>query len=241
LGRSVVDELGRRGHEARVLARHAPQFRIDLSTGAGLKVALDGCEVVIDASNDASQAAGQTLIVGTERLLAAEAAAGVRHHVCISVVGCERIALRYFRLKLAQERLVEAGPTPWSIVRSTQFHEFVSAGLSSATRWGLLPVPRATVQSVAVSEVARVVASIAEAAPLHRCVLIAGPEQTELIDLARTWKASTGHHAFMFPISLPGSAGRALRAGALTVEAPDVVGSKSFHTWLTSETDHDHT
>jgi uncharacterized protein YbjT (DUF2867 family) len=106
LGRQVAEELRARGHEARVLSRSAPEYRVDLTTGAGLDKALDGCEVVIDASNNSSSSAAATLVEGTRRLLAAGRDAGIAHHVCMSVVGCELVPMGYFQAKAQQEDLV---------------------------------------------------------------------------------------------------------------------------------------
>ena len=137
LGSLVAAELGRRGHEIRVLRRSAPEYRVDLATGSGLADALAGCDVVVDASNNSSRHAAQILVDGSRRLLAAERAAGVGHHVCVSIVGCERVPMGYFQVKAEQEQVVEQGPVPWSMVRATQFHEYVLAMLtdsSSVTR-----------------------------------------------------------------------------------------------------------
>ena len=155
LGGHVASELRSRGHEVRVLSRRSPEYPVDLTTGEGLERALTGCDAVVDAANAAKQAA-RTLVDGSARLLAAEEAAGVGHHVGVSVVGCELLALGYFQVKARQERVIEQGPVPWSLVRATQFHELVAATFASADRWRVLPVPRAALQTVASAEVARV-------------------------------------------------------------------------------------
>ncbi|WP_406393526.1 SDR family oxidoreductase [Streptomyces sp. NBC_00887] len=96
LGRGIVGTLRSRGHRVRVLSRRSQEYRVDLTTGEGLDRALEGCDVVVDASNSTSpKGAAQTLVEGSRRLLAAEEAAGVRHHVCVSVVGCERVPFGY--------------------------------------------------------------------------------------------------------------------------------------------------
>jgi uncharacterized protein YbjT (DUF2867 family) len=101
LGRHVSTELRSRGHEIRVLSRTSPEYRVDLLTGAGLEPALSGCDVVVDASN-ASRKAAAVLVGGTRRLLAAEQAAGVGHHVCVSIVGCDQVPMGYYRVKTEQ-------------------------------------------------------------------------------------------------------------------------------------------
>jgi len=213
LGRRVTEELRSRGHDVRVLSRRSPDYRVDLTTGDGLAAALAGCDVVIDASNDASKHAARTLVEGSRRLLAAGQAAGVRHHVCVSIVGCDQVPMGYFRAKLDQERVVERGPVPWSLVRATQFHELVAATLAPAARWRVLPVPRAALQPVACAEVARAVADVAE-----------GPAHLDRLEV--------GRRALLLGVPLPGRLGRALRAGALTTGRPDVSGTTGFAAWL---------
>jgi len=232
LGRQVADELQARGHEVRVLSRGAPRYRVDLTTGAGLDKALEDCEVVVDASNNSSKTAATTLVEGTGRLLAAEQSAGVAHHVCVSVVGCELVPAGYFRVKAEQEDVVRRGPVPFSVVRATQFHEYVAATLGALARWRAVPVPRALVQPVASAEVARTVADAAERGPRGGRVEIAGPEMASLADMARTWRRATGTRAALVPVPLPGGLGRALRGGALTTDHADVRGAVTFEAWL---------
>lgn len=235
LGRLVAAELGRRGHEVRVLSRSAPRYRVDLTTGEGLEPALAGCDVVVDASNNSSKHAAQILVGGSWRLLAAERTAGVSHHVCVSIVGCEQVPMGYFRLKAEQEHVIEDGPVPWSIVRATQFHEYVAAMLTAGARWGVLPVPGARLQTVACAEVAPVVADVAEGGPGKDRIQVAGPEVTGARDLARTWRSVTGRRAVLVPVPLPGKLGRALRGGVLTDDRLDVRGTVTFADWLAAQ------
>jgi uncharacterized protein YbjT (DUF2867 family) len=232
LGRPVAEALRSRGHEVRVLSRRGPEHRVDVTTGEGLAEALEGVDVVVDATNDSSKHAADTLVEGSRRLLAAEEVAGVGHHVCVSIVGCELVPARYLRIKAEQERVVEEGPQPWSIVRATQFHELVDMALAPAARKHLMPVPRVPLQTVASTEVARVVADVAEGAPRRGRVEVVGPEVVDARDLARTWRSTTGRRALLLPLPLPGRMGRALRAGALIAERPDVRGTTPFATWL---------
>jgi uncharacterized protein YbjT (DUF2867 family) len=232
LGRQVAEELRARGHEARVLSRSAPEYRVDLTTGAGLDKALDGCEVVIDASNNSSSSAAATLVEGTRRLLAAGRDAGIAHHVCMSVVGCELVPMGYFQVKAQQEDLVARGTLPWTIVRATQFHEYVATLLAAGARWRALPVPRALVQPIACAEVARAVADVACKPPRHGRVSVAGPEVASARELAWRWREATGKRALLVQVPLPGRLGRALRGGALTASHPDVRGGVTFAAWL---------
>jgi uncharacterized protein YbjT (DUF2867 family) len=232
LGRHVVSELRARGHEVRALSRNAPDYPVDLTTGTGLDEALSGCEVVVDASNNSSKTAAETLVQGSRRLLAASQAAGVAHHVCVSIVGCERVPIGYFRVKAEQETVVERGQLPWTLVRATQFHGYVASMFGATARMRALPAPRAVLQPVAAAEVARVVADAAERAPLRGRIEVAGPEVASVRDLAKAWRRETGSRAALVPFPLPGKLGRALRGGALTSERPDVRGSVTFADWL---------
>ncbi|MDK1473485.1 NAD(P)H-binding protein [Streptomyces sp. 549] len=233
LGRRVAAELGARGHEVRVLSRSAPEYRVDLTTGAGLDEALLGVDAVVDASNNAStKGAARTLVDGSRRLLAAGEAAGVRHHVCVSIVGCERVPMGYYRTKAEQERVVERGPLPWTLLRATQFHELAAGAVAAGARWRVLPAPGARLQTVAAAEVAVAVADVAEKPAARDRVEVAGPLVEDARDLVRQWLAATGRRALVVPVAVPGALGRALREGGLTTARPDVRGTTTFAQWL---------
>jgi uncharacterized protein YbjT (DUF2867 family) len=233
LGAPLVAELRRRGHEVRALSRRSAEFPVDLTTGAGLQTALAGCLVVVDASNNSSPRGAKGLLVdGSTRLLAAGREAGVSHHVCISIVGCDRTPLGYYKVKTEQERVTVDGPLPWSIVRATQFHELVAWGFAAAARFGVLPLPRGRLQTVAAVEAAHAVADVAEREPVRGRIEVAGPEVVELRELARRWRAASGRRAALVPLPLPGRLGRALSEGTLTATAPDVTGTITFAGWL---------
>ncbi|WP_329208891.1 NAD(P)H-binding protein [Streptomyces sp. NBC_00683] len=233
LGRGVAGTLRSRGHQVRVLSRRSREYRVDLTTGEGLDRALAGCDVVVDASNSTSpKGAARTLVDGSRRLLAAEEAAGVRHHVCVSIVGCERVPFGYYRAKAAQERVVEAGPVDWTLVRATQFHELVAGLFTSMARFGVLVLPRMPLRTVASAEVALAVADAAGGPALRGRIEVAGPETADVRDLARQWRSVTGSRARMVPLALPGAVGRAVRSGALTTDRPDVTGTTTFVEWL---------
>jgi uncharacterized protein YbjT (DUF2867 family) len=114
IGKPVAMELLARGHEVRALSRSAPAFPVDLTTGAGLDAALDGCDALVDASNagPAAAAAREVLIDGGRRLLEAAGRAGIGHHVCISIVGIEHVPMPYYEIKVEQEALVRASEVP---------------------------------------------------------------------------------------------------------------------------------
>jgi uncharacterized protein YbjT (DUF2867 family) len=235
LGRHITLELAERGHEVRVLSRSSPQYPVDLVSGRGLAAALAGCAVVVDASNaSAPKRAAQVLVAGSRHLLAAGERAGATHHVGISIVGCERIPVGYYRVKTEQEQVIERGPMPWSIVRATQFHELADMALTAAGKWRVLPIPAMRLQTVAAAEVARVVADVAEGEPDRGRIQIAGPQVTTAAELARTWKSISGRRALSVPVPVPGKLGRELRAGALTAPQADVIGSQTFADWLSA-------
>ena len=174
------------------------------------------------------------LVEGSRRLLGAEQQAGVGHHICISIVGCDRVPMGYYRVKTEQEQVVEQGPVSASIVRATQFHELVGTALAAAARYRVLPVPRMRLQTVAAAEVASVVADVAEGEPRGR-VEVAGPQVSTGRDLAVTWQAVTGRTAVRLPLPVPGKLGRALRDGALTSDHADVLGAITFADWLAAQ------
>jgi uncharacterized protein YbjT (DUF2867 family) len=233
LGRHVVDELRERGHDVRALSRRSLDFPVDLTTGAGLAEALEGCEVVVDAANASSgKRSSATLVAGSRRLLAAEQKAGVKHHVCVSIVGCDKVPMGYYAVKVQQERVVAGGDVPWSIVRATQFHELIASALSAAGRWRVLPLPSARLQPIAAAEVAQTVADVASGDARMGRIDVAGPEVDDLRELARAWRAATGRRALTVPLPLPGKLGSALRSGALTCDHPDVRGRTPFSAWF---------
>jgi uncharacterized protein YbjT (DUF2867 family) len=177
IGSRVVTLLGERGHEA---VAASPKTGVDTLTGEGLTDALTGASVVVDVSNSPSFADDAVLEffrTSTTRLLAAEAAAGVGHHVALSVVGAERLPdSGYLRAKVVQEELIAKSPIPYSIVRATQFFEFVRGIADAATEGGTVRMPSALFQPMAGDEVAREVARVAPEAPSNGRTEIAGPE-----------------------------------------------------------------
>jgi uncharacterized protein YbjT (DUF2867 family) len=220
LGREVVAELGRRGHAVR--------------TGEGLAAALDGVEAVVDAANGRpGRDARHVLLTGTSRLLEAEAAAGVGHHVGVSVIGAERIPWGYYEVKCRQEELVRGGGIPWTIVRCTQFHGVVASVFARTARAHVLPGADLPLQPVDPREVAVVLADAVEAGPSGAAIEFAGPQRRTLRELAETWRLETGRHAVLVPLPVPGAAWRALRAGGLT-NAGAWTGRTTFSSWVTA-------
>ncbi|WP_262687370.1 SDR family oxidoreductase [Paenibacillus baimaensis] len=169
------------------------------------------------------------MVNGSRRLLAAEEEVGVGHHICVSIIGCEKVPFKYYRVKMEQERVIEHGKVPYTIVRATQFHEYIAAMLVQAGRLKMLPLPHMPLQTVAVSEVAQTVANAAEATPRKGRIEIAGPEIIDALELARIWRTvTTGTRGLLLPIPLFGNIKRKLRAGALTANRPDIRGKLRF-------------
>lgn len=245
LGRLVVARLAAGGDEVRVVSRHPPaggaaslgarveHHRADVRGGEGLAAALDGVETVVDAVN-ASRAARAVLVEGGRTLLAAEAAAGVGHHVAISIVGCDRVSIGYYRTKVAQEEVVAAGPIPWTLLRATQFHQLVEGLFAAAGRARLLPRGGVRVQPIDPSVVAARLAAAVHAGPGGRLPDVGGPEVRTLTELAGDWRAHGGRRALPLPLPLPGKLGRALRGGALCDPAAALPGV-TFAQWLARE------
>jgi uncharacterized protein YbjT (DUF2867 family) len=194
VGSKVVAGLTEQGHQA---VAAAPSNGVDTVTGAGLRDALTGAAVVIDVSNSPSfdeAPATEFFRTATTNLLAAEAEAGVVHHVALSVVGTEQLAVQsgYFRAKLLQEKLVAAGPIPYSIVHATQFFEFLRTIADSATVDGTVRLPPALIQPMASADVAQAVAAAATGAPRNGITEVGGPAAFRLPDLIRTALTARG-------------------------------------------------
>ena len=192
IGSKLVAKLRDQGHEAVPAA--LPQ--VNTLTGEGLAAALSGADGVVDVSNSPSfddSAVLNFFQTSTRNLLAAEAAEGVRHHVALSVVGTERLQESgYFRGKIAQENLIKAGPIPYSIVRATQFFEFVKSIADAATTGDTVRLSSALIQPMAADDVASGVARTAVGQPIGGVLEIAGPEQFRLDGLIRIGLAAKG-------------------------------------------------
>jgi uncharacterized protein YbjT (DUF2867 family) len=186
IGSKLVAKLSEHGHEA---VAASPNSGVNTLTGEGLAEALKGASVVVDVSNSPSwedAAVMKFFETSTRNLLAYEAAAGVRHHVALSVVGSERLLESgYFRAKIAQENLIKGSSMPYSIIRATQFFEFVKGIADLATDGNKVRLPPALIQPVAADDVASAVGQIAVGAPVNGTVEVGGPEQFRLDELVR--------------------------------------------------------
>jgi uncharacterized protein YbjT (DUF2867 family) len=191
IGSRLVTNLRARGHEA---VAASPKTGVNSVTGDGLADALKGASVVIDVTNSPSWEDSEVLKffeTSTRNLLASEAAAGVGHHVALSVVGTERLLESgFFRAKLSQENLIKASRNPFTIVRATQFFEFVKQIVDYSTEGDIVRMPPALIQPMAADDVASALARIATNLPVNGTVEIGGPEQFHLDELARRFLAA---------------------------------------------------
>ncbi len=233
IGTKLVNNLRQQGHEA---VAASPSSGVNTITGEGLAEALAGAQVVVDVANSPSwedKAVLEFFETSGRNLLAAEAAAGVRHHVALSVVGTERLlASGYFRAKMAQENLIKASPVPYTIVRATQFFEFVGGIAQSATDGQTVRLSPALVQPIVSDDVAAALVQVVVDAPLNGTVELAGPEPIRLDELVRRFlsarrdarKVTTDVHALYFGIELNDQ--------SLTPGDNPRIGPTRFENWL---------
>ena len=235
IGTKVVNNLRQRGHEVVV---GSPSTGVNTITGEGLADALTGAQVVVDVANAPvweDKAVLEFFETSGRNLLAAEATAGVRHHVALSVVGTERLlASGYFRAKLAQEALIKASPIPYTIVRATQFFEFVGGIAQEATEGQTVRVPAAMMQPIVSDDVAAVVANVALAEPLNGMVETAGPDPIRQDELVRQFLKATGDPRTVVTDASALYYGIALNDQSLTPGDNPILGPTHFKDWLAS-------
>ena len=193
IGSKTVAILRQRSHE---VVAASPNTGVDTITGQGLKEAMAGTQVVIDLANSPSfedRAVLKFFETSGRNLLAAEAAAGVRHHVALSIVGDDRAPdIGYFRAKVAQEKLIETSGIPYTIIRSTQFLEFLRAIADSSADGNMVRVSPGLFQPIAADDVATIVADVALAAPRNGIVEIAGPERAPFNEFVARYLKAVG-------------------------------------------------
>lgn len=209
------------GAEALTLSRSGRlgTVRGDLLTGEGLDRAVEGADVIIHCASSPFRKSRQTDLGGTERLLGAASRAGVPHVVYISIVGVDRAqSYPYYRVKLETERVIESSPVPHTILRATQFHDFVLGMVRLLDRSPVMLVPKGFLgQSVDVGEVAARLVELALSEPAGRVPELGGPEVWTLVHAAREYLRITGRaRRGIFEVPVPGKTARAFRDGALT-------------------------
>jgi uncharacterized protein YbjT (DUF2867 family) len=238
LGRAVVPRLAAAGHDARILSRTArcgpggaEQVTGDLRTGAGLEAAVDGVAAILHLAS-APRDAQRVDVRGTRQLIEAAHRAGRPHLVYVSIVGVDLIPWRYYGAKAVVEQDIAASGLPWTVLRATQFHEFVVDLLARLTRFPVVPAPRGwRYQPVDVAEVAaRLVAAVADG-PGGRLPDLGGPEILTFADLARRYVRAIGRRKPVLEVPVPGRFSAAWRGGAGI--APDArAGGRSFDDFL---------
>jgi uncharacterized protein YbjT (DUF2867 family) len=193
IGSKTAAILRRAGHE---VVAASPKSGVDTITGEGVKEAVAGAQVVIDLANSPSfedKAVLEFFQTSGRNLLAAEAAAGVRHHVALSIVGIERTPENgYFRAKVAQEKLIEASGIPYTIIRSTQFMEFLCGIADEATKGNVVRISPGAFQPIAANDVAAFVADVPLAPPKNGIVVIAGPEKAPFNEFVARYLKAVG-------------------------------------------------
>ncbi len=233
IGSKVVGLLRGKGHE--VLAA-SPNTGVNTITREGLAEAVSGADVVVDVANSPSfedKAVLEFFETAGRNLLAAEAAAGVGHHVALSVVGADRLPKSgYMRAKLAQEKLIQGSGLPYTIVRSTQFFEFVAPIAQSATNGTTIRLSPALLQPIASDDVALAVAEVAVGKPVNGIAELAGPEKIPLDALVRLLLAHTGERREIIADIHAQYFGTELDDTSLTPSAMPLLGSIRFEDWL---------
>lgn len=241
LGRAIRPRLRAAGHDVRGASRtrradtEAGEWvQLDLGTGEGLESAIADVDVIVHAASDVRNA--ETVDVrGTERLVAAAADAGVEHIVYVSIVGIDRIPYSYYEAKLAAEEVVTGGSVPHTIVRITQFHEFIAELLGWVSYLPVWPLPTAfRSQPIAVDEAADAVVGVATTEANGRVPDVGGPSVHTGRELARAYRSARGVRRPIVRLPLPGGAARAFRAGHATCPDRDV-GSVTWGEWLATE------
>ncbi|MFG2056354.1 SDR family oxidoreductase [Micromonospora sp. NPDC048930] len=226
LGRVVLPRLRDEGWAVRAVSRRSRAdstvewVAADLSTGEGLAAAVAGVDAVLHLASSPTRRTHQIDVLGTRRLVVAAGHAGVGHLVYVSIVGVDRVPFGYYRHKLAAEQVVAAGEVPWSVLRATQFPEFLEELLRSASRFGPTLGDRAVLaQPVDPGEVAARLVAILAAGPSGRVEEFGGPQVLRFDEAVRAWRSARRSHRPLLPVRIPGRLGRALRAGGLTTTA----------------------
>ena len=237
IGKKVVTNLRQHGHE---VVAASPSSGVNTVTGEGLAQALAGAQVVVDVVNAPSWEDNAVLAffeTSGRNLLAAEAAAGVGHHVALSVVGTDRLlASGYFRAKMAQENLIKASGIPFTIVHATQFFEFVKSITKSATGGSTIRVSSVLMQPMASDDVAAAVAEVALGQPVNGMIEIAGPDQIRQDELIQQYLSATGDARKVVTDAKAGYFGIAVNDQSLVPGDNPRLGPTHYEDWLKRST-----
>ncbi|MFG3321313.1 SDR family oxidoreductase [Streptomyces sp. NPDC048171] len=232
VGTYVVSGLRAAGHTPVVLAR---SHGVDLTTGEGLAGKLSGSDAVIDVTNIVTtrrKTAVDFFSRTTGHLISAAHAQGVAHLVTLSIVGSDEVDFGYYFGKRAQEELVRDGGVPWTVVRATQFFEFPDPLLNNASP--VVVVPRMLTRPVAAQDVAETLVGHVAGGPAGMAPEIAGPDELDMVDMARRLARARGRRRLVVPVTLPGKVGRAMTTGGLLPRGEYLRGHRTFDAHLAS-------
>jgi uncharacterized protein YbjT (DUF2867 family) len=233
IGKKLVNNLQQSGQE---VVAASPSAGVNTITGEGLAQAFTGAQVVVDVSNAPSwedKAVLEFFETSARNLSTAEAAAGVRHHIALSVVGTERLLTSgYFRAKMAQENLIKGSGVPYTIVRATQFFEFIGGIAQFSTVGETVHLPSALWQPIAADDVATALAEITLAAPANGIIELAGPERAGLDQLVARFLAGTNDPRKVITDPKALYYGVELNDQSLTPGANPLIGATFFEDWL---------
>jgi uncharacterized protein YbjT (DUF2867 family) len=214
----------------------SPGTGVNTITGQGLAEALAGAQVVVDVANSPSfedRAVLEFFETSGRHLLAAEADAGVEHHVALSIVGADRLPENgYFRAKVAQENLIKASKIPYTILRSTQFAEFIDGIINAGDEGGTIRLSPALIQPIAAADVSAVLADLAVAAPVNGTVEVGGPDRFPLDELARKFLAARDDKRPVIADVHARYFGSELNDQSLVTGDNARIGTTRFHNWL---------
>jgi uncharacterized protein YbjT (DUF2867 family) len=233
IGKKLVAILRGQGHDA---VAASPSSGVNTITGEGLGKALAGASVVVDVSNSPSwddAAVMEFFDTSTRNLLAAEAAAGVKHHVALSVVGADRMRdSGYMRAKVNQEKLIISGAVPYSIVRATQFFEFIGWIADAGGKGDTARVPKAPMQPIAADDIANILADVAVGPPLNATIEAAGPEAMSIADFVGRFLAASGDKRTVVADPKVLYSGATLDNHGLTPDGKARIGPTRFEAWV---------
>ena len=239
-GQVLVPQLADLGYHLRATSRTARESdrtdiewcTLDLENDTGLDEALADVDTIVHAASAPRGRSEQVDVRGTARLLERAEAVGVRHFVYISIVGVDRIPLKYYRHKLAAEKLIQEANVPWSILRATQFHSLIDMFLHAPNRSPVFFLPtKWLIQPMLGAEAARRLVEVVKSGPGQRLPDIGGPEVLEFGDMARRWLVARGQRRRVVHLPVPGQLGRALESGYLTTPE-GTYGQTTWAEWL---------
>ncbi len=233
IGSKTVKNLVQQGHE---VVAASPSTGVNAVTGQGLANALKGTQVVVDVANSLSfedKAVLEFFETSGRNLMAAEKAAGVQHHVALSVVGTERLLdSGYFRAKMVQENLIKVSGIPYTIVRATQFFEFLGAIAESGADGNTVCLSSAHMQPIGSDDVATAMSDAANTAPVNNIIEIAGPEKVGMAKLVQRYLSAIGDQRHVVGDAATPYFGVVLNDRSLTPNADARIGKTSFDDWL---------